>query len=330
MKEKYVFLGGHRKCGTTMLLNLFDEHEQCCVYPTDISVLYGYFPKYLDAKYTIEERLNRLDLVIFATLKSFLKVNNIEDKICLETMRNSFFEDIDKNKLVEIDYIIKKMVSAFRKVWNKPVAKYPIVILKETSVEIYAKELSEKFENSQFVELLRDPRDNYAALLSGAQKYYKKFGEDEKHLLMSLIHRVGLSTKLSESNIEFVGKDRFLSEKFETLTEELSQSIEKLCDFIGIKVFPSMFVPTVLGNETKGNNFEGKAFSSVTSENVGRWKERIGELEAKVIEFYLGEIMEKNGYSCFFSKGEQAIAAAEFYKWSNYQYFFKDSFVHLP
>ena len=42
--EKPVFICGHRKTGTTMLINLFDNHPDLLVYPDDSGFWYVYYP----------------------------------------------------------------------------------------------------------------------------------------------------------------------------------------------------------------------------------------------------------------------------------------------
>jgi hypothetical protein len=328
-KERYLFLGGHRKCGTTMLLNLFDGHEECCVYPTDISVLYGYFPHYTIEEHSTQERLDRLEKVIFGTLKKLSDKHGLSNHLALEAMRKAFFDSLDTNRLTEIDYIIRQMVAAFRIATRQPVETHPLVVLKETSLEIYAQELSGYFKDAQFIQLVRDPRDNYAALLAGADKHYKQFGESKKHLLASLLHRVGISWKLSGSNLSVLGSDRFLSMRFEDTTANLDGAIETIVGFSKINPSSCFKRPTVMGVPTSGNNYDGEKFTRVTTRNVGRWQERIGSFEAQVIEFHLGEMMEAHGYACHSEPCDRAKAASEFYKWSNYRYFFKDSFKLL-
>ena len=325
--EQYVFLGGHRKCGTTLLLNLFDGHEQCCVYPTDISVLYGYFPYFTKEQHSTQERLDRLDRVIFRTLEDLGQRHDIVD-LCLQVrkMRKHFFESVDLARLTEIDYIIRQMVGSFRVGFNKPIERFPVTVLKETSLEIYARELASYFDNARFIELVRDPRDNYAALLAGVNKHYSLFGESEKGLLASLLHRVGLSLRLRDNNIEMLGENRFLSIRFEDLTTNLDTYTDKITDWLGISSSVCFERPTVLGCSTSGNNYDGDKLTKVSHRNVGRWRERISPFEAQVIEFYLGDLMEGLGYKCAYERETSSEAASEFYKWANYKYFFKDSF----
>jgi hypothetical protein len=84
-----------------------------------------------------------------------------------------------------------------------------------------------------------------------------------------------------------------------------------------------------LGKPTKGNNFEDIVMTSVSTVNVGRWKARITETEAKIIEFYFKDLMAKYGYECEYDSNEQIDAASEFYKWANYKYYYFDHFANI-
>jgi hypothetical protein len=328
-EERYLFLGGHRKSGTTMLLNLFDGHPGCCVYPTDISVLYGYFPVWTAEGHSTDERLARLDLVVFGTLRKVRLRHGLHDRLPVEAMREHFFGRLDNGRLDEVDVVIRQIIDSYRAVTRQPVSERPVVVIKETSLEIYARELAGLFPGARFVQLVRDPRDNMGALRAGAQKRYKQIGESEPQILASLIHRAGLGLRLIDDNRRALGEDHFQTVLFERLTEDPAAVLDSMCAFTGLEHSPGMPTPTVMGVSTIGNNYDGEAFRNVTARNVGRWRDRISLFEAQVIEFHLGELMEQHEYRRELDPGECARAAAEFYKWMNYQYFFKDAFPRL-
>ena len=78
-----IFLTGHRKSGTTLLLRLFDSHPDIDVYPTDLSLFYQYFPyytnNYTDRQFLIKKIISILDKTIN---KHYLNQNLIhKDKI---------------------------------------------------------------------------------------------------------------------------------------------------------------------------------------------------------------------------------------------------------
>jgi len=326
--EQFVFLGGHRKCGTTMFLNLFDHNEHCCVFPTDIAVLYGYFPVYTAGDFTTAQRLDRLDRVIFGVSLSRLRdKHKLGDRLPVERIREHFFAHLNQDALTRIDAIIRQIIDSYRAVMALPVEQAPIVVIKETSLEIYAQMLAEMFPRAKFIQVVRDPRDNYAALYAGIEKHYRLFDENENHILASLLHRVGLGMRLIEPNMQALGSDHFMMLSFEELAQNPDDSMNKVAAFLGIPFTTDLLRPSILGQPTSGNNYDDQQFFAVTARNVGRWRERISDREAQVIEFHLGDIMEQFGYSRTFPRDVSARAAAEFYRWSNYRYFFKDSFA---
>lgn len=326
-EERVVFLGGHRKCGTTMFLNLFDGHPECCVFPTDISVLYAYFPVYTDGEHSAEERLKRLDVVIFGTLQRLRERQGLDERLPVEAMREHFFAHVDRDRLADIGTVIRQLVASYRVAIDRPVEAAPVVVLKETSLEIFAGMLADLFPGARFIQLLRDPRDNLGALRAGVDKHYSLFGETEAHILASLLHRVGLSHALAEPNRAHLGADRFATPRFEDLVKDPGAQMREVAAFAGIEFTPQLCSPSVMSVPTAGNNYDDEKFFQVSARNVGRWRERITDFEAQVIEFHLGQHMEQFGYRCEFAPADRARAASEFYKWSNYAYFFKDSFA---
>ena len=47
---KPIFICGHRKSGTTMLVNLFDSVDKITTYPDDNGLFYKYFPAIHESK----------------------------------------------------------------------------------------------------------------------------------------------------------------------------------------------------------------------------------------------------------------------------------------
>jgi hypothetical protein len=204
-----------------------------------------------------------------------------------------------------------------------------IPVIKETSIEIYSNDILKWFPESKFLHLVRDPRDNYAALKSGVKKYYSKMGEDEKQTLSSLIYRTRLGLKMGLANQELYGNTKYRFVIFNQLVGNTFREVESICEFMDIKFTDKLLTPTRLGSEIKGNNFDGNKFNAITNKNIGRWIERISEEEAKVIEFHLGELMKKFNFNLKYDSSDSATAAAEFYKWENYKYYFSDRFKNL-
>ena len=309
-----------------MFYNLFDGHDELLVYPSDLNLLYAYFPEYLNDKYTNKDRFNRLDVILFKDLELQLKSQNVNKNIDILEFKNIFFKKLEITDLCNMRSVITKLMDSFSEIKRY---KNRIPVIKETSIEIYSNDILNWFPESKFLHLVRDPRDNFAALKSGVKKYYSKMGEDEKQTLSSLIYRTRLGLKMGLSNQELYGITKYRFVIFNEVIDNTLNEIENICEFLGIEFNDKLLIPTRLGSQIRGNNFDGNKFNTITNKNVGRWIERISEDEAKVIEFHLGELMKKFNFNLKYDSSESAAAAAEFYKWENYKYYFSDRFKNL-
>ena len=76
-----VFICGHRKGGTTMLINMLDNANDAIVYPDDSSFFYLYYPRFDSVEYTKEEKISRIkDIIIDEVLHDIINDLNIEKK----------------------------------------------------------------------------------------------------------------------------------------------------------------------------------------------------------------------------------------------------------
>ena len=324
MENNIILLTGHRKCGTTLFLNLFDHHPKLCCYPWDLHLLFAYFPEFLKNNQRKNILLKRLETIICENVKDKIvkfKLKHLDSNI----FSQCFLNLLKNNSLDDPAHVIRSLIKA----WSRLVLEEDrsISVIKEVSSEIYAGELYDWFPNLKIIQLIRDPRDNYASLKSGVSNYYKKLGENENETLASLLHRGLLEMKLALINENRFGADRYMVIRFEDLVSNPESSMRKVSSFIGIDFNKSMLQPTVCGFPTPGNNFDKINMFSVTNKNVSRWSNRITKKEAKIIEFYFKGVMEQFGYNAKFSDKQQSEAVGEYYKWLNYRYYYHDRFI---
>jgi len=321
MSPPLVFIGGHRKSGTSLLLNLLDGHADLAVYPTDAAYFYAYFPAYLQKTFSAQQQSARFERVVFTELEFWLRKHALEGLLDVSKLRDGFLKRLD-NRFGDMAAITQAMAEAYTAVAgeDKP------FVLKETSIEIYASELFAWHPDAKFIHILRDPRDNYAALKAGVETHYAKLGEGNLETLASLLNRARLGFLYAATNLRTFGADRYHVLAFEDLVANPDAALQGICAFLGIPFTASMRTPTKLGKPTRGNNFDAVDFSALSTHHVGAWPARISREEAQIIEFHLADVMQTAGYAPAFSPQEQAAAASDFYKWQNYRYFFKDRF----
>jgi len=318
-----IFICGHRKSGTTLLHNLFDDHPDLLVYPIDLNLLYAYFPIYNTDQYSDTQRIDRLKKILFRDLEVQLANENISGVIDIIGFENLFFARLNGADLTDMKKIITALLESYGETMGR-LGKIPLV--KETSIELYLNDIIQWFPNSKFIHLVRDPRDNFAALKSGVQEHYSLLGEDEKQTLASLIFRTRQGLEMGKLNLDYLGAKSYKFINFSKLVANPHDVMIELSEFLTIEFLDSLIIPSRLGRASKGNNFDGNKFKGISAENTNRWRERISVFEAKIIEFHLGKLMKDFGYSLEYNRLESAEFASEFYKWENYKYFFSDRF----
>ena len=323
-----VFLCGHRKSGTTVLLCLFDNHPELLTYPADSGFFYRVFPSC--EKLSTDETV---ELVVRYAIGESLgpQGDAIGRRMAIDGA------DADKcQKLFDVEAIaesyralalasdgapaahLKCLMEAYGRHCGQDPSRWKGWMEKTTSTEIYAVEVATWFPKAKFIHLVRDPRDNYASLKSGWQQRYQSQEESQRALLQSMIDRGGLGLCMANLNREALGEDRYKVLRFEDLTARPAESMAELAAFIGIDYDPSLETPTVNGALWPGNNFDGLRFDALSSINVGRWASRIERWEACVIEGFLGDAMVDRGYDLTTDPAERARACAEHYKWFNF------------
>lgn len=320
-----VFLTGHRKCGTTMFHKLFDGHPSLTVYPVDLGLLYAYFPCFASREDASDEFLReRIELVLKKSLNSCNGLSGVGSPVFeLDPFIKLFWRSMEGRDIRSRADIICAVGEAWYAVTCGDKSK-PF-LFKETSQTIHFSEIIEKIPNCKFIHIIRDPRDNYAALKSGVTDYYSAIGEGELETLASLINRARMDM-LAASLYCKEAPDQFMALKFEDLTANPELEMRKVAEFIGIEFDDCMLHPTILGQRFEGNSHEGKKFTSISKENVGNWRKRIAAFEAQVIEFWLEDVMKMWQYERAFTSRECANSVGDFYKWYNCKFFFHDSF----
>ena len=315
-----VFICGHRKSGTTMFHNLFDGHPELCVYPMDINLLYGYFPKFNSVSTSTEELEARVDRVVFYDL---VKTAALGDVIDVKKLKESFKKNMLGQSYSDVNEVIGSLLKAYSELESKEKKYY---VVKETSIEMYAKEIKQWFPNCKFIHLIRDPRDNFAAIKSGLKKKYESYGDSDISLLFSVIVRNLWGFKMAHINQRLLGESSYKVVKFENIVAQPELMMRDISQWLGINFDISSLTPTVYGHSTSGNNFSGKNFSTVSTENVSKWTDRITDEEAAMLEFAFGTEMSLFGYETSSSDASKAESVSDFYKHMNYKYFYFDRF----
>ena len=137
-------------------------------------------------------------------------------------------------------------------------------------------------------------------------------------LIQSCIERSKLGLEMGLLNQKLYGQNKYMFSRYEDLVTDNETTLSKVADFLHISKTKYTRRPSFCGLPWEGNNFDNKKFNNVSSVQVGRWKERIDDHEAALIEFHFRELMQYFDYKSEFSELEQNKAASKHYKWLNY------------
>lgn len=322
---RILLIGGNRKSGTSMLHSLFDHHPDVFVPPHDLNILYGYYPEWVAGGYTDSERKNRLEKVIFEPWGKAYEDYSGQESETFQHFSEQLRSQIEYIDLSNIKEIIDAIVTSYEQALPN---QYKYLVLKETSTEMYVPWLLKERPNWQFLHLFRDPRDNYAALQAGQSYYYAKLGNDDMDTISSLILRYKFGLKWCNWNTATFGENRYKTIRFEDVVESTHLTMEAVANWLGITMHESLTVPTKQGQSFEGNNHDGVKFNGISAQNLGKWKVRISEEEARIIEFMLADEMKDLGYEAVFDENESAVLAGDWYAKMNFKYFFADPFEH--
>lgn len=321
-----IFLTGHRKAGTTLLHTLFDGHPDLLVYPTDVSILYAYYPAFaLDKNLSDHELRRRLTRVIGQSLSRVSPADTAvaQENVAEEFLR-CFWDGGHEFDLRDMAELLGALADAWCRYSGVPPSEATCV-LKETSQSVHLTELLASHPNLRMVQIVRDPRDNYAALKAGVTKYYSQMGEGEYETLASAINRCRMDMMAAEIN-RTTYPDNFYVLRFEDLVNDPQKEVDALCAFLGIRFDPVLLRPTKMGRHFSGNSHEGDRFHGIEKAKAGAWQKRIRDDEARIIEHWCATEMSTWGYTPCFSPSDRQASFSAFYKWYNTRYFYQDSF----
>ncbi len=238
-----VFICGSMKSGTTLLCHLFDSHPDLLVMPGD-----SHFHNDLDkwdrtqfreiATYWVHRLANPSGQEPFwffgqeeKTFKTFL------------AYLNYFLRNTDKSVFVCVVmsfYAVHAMLAgpSPKKHW----------VEKTPHNEEHARHLSRLFPEAKFIHVLRDPLNNIVSLRKlDSYRGWRGSALDHARVIRGLF-------RIARSNLEALGREKYLIVKYEDLTRDPSTVMQKICGFLNIPFDSLLLIPTENGKPASSNS----------------------------------------------------------------------------
>ena len=311
MSPNTLWICGHRKCGTTLLTNLFDSHPEIINYGSDFRMIYA-FHDHLVRLQGASRRRERFNTLFF------------DDRVTSDDINEAKFREITSNLDFEDDDVVWEYLKKIR----ASVDANNYLMIKETSSEMYYGSIK-KAVNAKFLHMVRDPRDNWAAIAAGVDTYYKQFGEGRYEALASAVFRIQSGFEALKLNTEVSGVDEYRVLKFEELVGRTDETLSNLTSWLNIELTNDLRAPTRAGSSYEGNSHDGLRFGGVSSGNVGRFIERLPYEEIAIIEAFCAPMMTFFQYPFVTDRDERLSAIQKFYSFYNSRYFYYDKHQEL-
>ena len=293
LRDHPIFICGHPKSGTTLLVALLDSHPQLIVYPNETFFFRGFVPEMrkrdLDEKITLAQRYL---LHYFERRESFPEKQESnqpsKDQYFIDYAKTcqALFQEVDTNGIRHDGDLLSAAIFAYGQVYGKITAKTIYWIEKTPYNEHFAQMIFDWWPEARCIHIVRDPRDNF---LTYQRKHHGLSAED---------FSVGWNSSLNAGfqNRKKYGKDHYHLLRYEDLTIEPESTLQELTSFLGIEDDNVLRIPTSDGIPWEGNSQFGDKFQGISSRPVGRWKRELDGRNVNIVESICADLMSQEGY----------------------------------
>ena len=190
------------------------------------------------------------------------------------------------------------------------------VFVKENNLHRLLPFVLECFPTAKFVFQVRDPRD-YLVSAEARRGFWagNKFG--------SLRHALEVWREDQLGGLQvmgLLGRERVCFQRYEDLVSRPREVLEALCAFLGLRFEEAMLEFHASENAAR-RGASGAARENVAkplmSSNFGKYREQLSRRKIRVVETWLGDLMDRFGYERdFVRKGEAPTVSALWPQWT--------------
>ena len=284
-----VFVVGHRKTGTTLLLDLLDGHPRLAALPGESNHFVTFLPRVdgLPPEQVAAEaqRWWLLRLISPSGIPPFWALGRPwklpHDPYARFSRR--LLELAAANPDRDVLGLAAVAISA-----GEPVAW----VEKTPGQEHVLDAILERYPEASFVHVVRDPRSVAAAIA----RLDSATGRATDMVEIGLAVRRSFSA--AERNAGRLGGDRYLVLRYEDLVVDPEAAMRRTSRFLGIDWADSLLVPTVGGVEATSNSAwaERKVTGRIEGGRLDLWRDELDERPAELVVGAVGAVGRRMGY----------------------------------
>lgn len=295
LRDHPVFICGHPKSGTTLLMALLDNHPQLVVYPAETIFFRGLLPRIKNADNAEKLALGKRFLLHFFDLQP---INPDGDSSIAITQPDiAYIQYVETYRLMDNLFqppnirhdgdLLSAAILAFGNVHQKITPQACYWVEKTPYNEYFTEQIYNWWPEAHCIHVVRDPRDNYAT-------YRRK----HPNLPAERFSRSwSTSLKAGLQNQKRYGSERYWIVKYEDLTQNPEGLIAELVRFLDIEDHENLRIPTKNGVLWQGNSMFNERFSGISSRPLGRWRSELKASDVAVIETACKRGMNQMGYT---------------------------------
>ncbi len=288
-----IFICGHPKSGTSLLVSLLDSHPQLLVYPNETFFFRGFLPESsyrdLDEKISLAQRY----LLHFFERSSSSSVDQqpaeaAQDRLFQDYVRTCevMQHEIGVNGIRHDGDLLGAAIHAYGQAHGK-ISTDTLYWLEKTPYnEHFAESVFKWWPEARCIHIVRDPRDNFVTY----QRKHPGLSAEDFSLGWNS------STKAGFQNRDRFGRKNYLLLRYEDLTTDSEKSLQEIIAFLDIRDEEILRIPTNNGIPWEGNSQFGDKFRGISTKPVGRWKRELFDKNIEIIETICAESMGLLGY----------------------------------
>lgn len=287
-----LFVCGHPKSGTTLLVSLLDSHPELLVFPEEVvmehvlreSTPAGRWARMMERSDVVLPGQGLVDLP-----NGRRDYRHIDGEAYLRDLREAIGAAREDR-----DYLL----AVFR-VWlkhappEKPERLKYMVEKTPTNMFLYST-YRRWFPSARFIHILRDPRDNYVSYVKkrGGWKL-EKFADDWGH-----------STRLASERKD---EPHYHVLRYEDLVARPEEEMQRISAFLAVDFNETLLTPTRGGTVWEGNSMFGDNRGAIHAKAAGRYKEHLEPAITEKLEAYLFDEMTSWGYAPDYASARRSL-----------------------
>ena len=310
-KGNYLFITGMVRSGTTLLDKILDSHEQVSLFSQPFPFLFrlakskffkqiNYPETYYSLNNLFNERYYKPELFLEYLRKDKIEKSEIDTVLSeMKGWSGQLTKIKNSNKLTK-GFKSSDFINTFKYLLNGLNLNKNIEVL--GSKEVLTEEFIPIFlENDiKIIIIIRDPRDVYSSINNGKGSEYT--GSKRP----TLFHLRNWRKTIAIANT-FKKHKNCLVLKYEDLIEDQSKTLNEICSFLNISVYPAEHFSNGIKNQEgefwQGNSSTG-ILNGIDSSNRGKFKNHLSDNTIAYIEKVCRPEMLTYNYSFHINKND--------------------------